>query len=149
MTPRLLLGIVVEGTRIIGRIAASRLGGVDTRGVLVVVTNDANEILLVKARYRTRWSLPGGWVDPGESFVDAASREVAEETGIEVDGEPVLLGELVRTHHVDRIYLARRGGPSVRPTTPWEISAVQWVAAASLPALSSTSVQALALRPRS
>ena len=140
------IAVVVEGLQIVARIAASRFGGDDTRGVLVVVTNERDEILLVKARYRRLWALPGGWVDPGESFEEAAGREVAEEAGIELDGEPVLVGELLRPHHVDRIYVGRAGMASERPTTPWEISAVQWVAPTALPELSKTSLEALALR---
>jgi 8-oxo-dGTP pyrophosphatase MutT (NUDIX family) len=31
------------------------------------------------------WFTPGGGVDPGESLVDAARREVAEETGFRID----------------------------------------------------------------
>jgi len=42
-------------------------------------------VLLVqrgKAPNLGRWSLPGGSIEPGESAIDAATREVAEETGI-------------------------------------------------------------------
>lgn len=40
------------------------------------------EILLVKLTYHKGWLLPGGGVDRGESFLAAASRELAEECGI-------------------------------------------------------------------
>ena len=38
----------------------------------------------------TWWELPGGGIDPGESYVDAAVRELREETGILV--EPAQIG---------------------------------------------------------
>lgn len=31
------------------------------------------------------WSVPGGWLEYGESFQEAARREVAEETGVMID----------------------------------------------------------------
>ncbi|MDG2307067.1 MAG: NUDIX hydrolase [Candidatus Binatia bacterium] len=41
-------------------------------------------VLLVRERSDGRWSLPGGWIDVGESASEAAAREVREETGYEV-----------------------------------------------------------------
>lgn len=53
-----------------------------TLGVRVIVQNPANEILLVQHTYLSGWHLPGGGVDYGEAILDAARREVYEETGI-------------------------------------------------------------------
>jgi ADP-ribose pyrophosphatase YjhB (NUDIX family) len=52
----------------------------DARGV--VLRND--EILLVQERDGAGWSLPGGWVDVGESPSEAVTREVLEESGYRV-----------------------------------------------------------------
>ncbi|WP_412027806.1 NUDIX hydrolase [Deinococcus yunweiensis] len=52
--------------------------------VRVVVLNTAGEVLLTRERADGRWSLPGGWADPGESPREIAVREVREETGREV-----------------------------------------------------------------
>ena len=54
-------------------------GGVVLRG---------EKLLLVRNRRRNdsvEWSTPGGVVDPGETFLEALSREVREETGIRVN----------------------------------------------------------------
>lgn len=146
MTASQLFALLNEAFGIVARIVKSRLGGPDTRGVLVILVDDNDQVLLVKARYRRSWSLPGGWVDPDESFADAACREVAEEGGVELSGEPVFVGALDRSHHIDHIYVGHRGAPSTRPATPWEISAIQWMSPDRIPELSRTSMQALALR---
>lgn len=43
------------------------------------------ELLLMRRSDNGFWSLPGGFVEIGESVVAAARREVAEETGYEVE----------------------------------------------------------------
>ena len=61
-------------------------------GLLVIgseVDGGSEEILLVANRRRggaVEWTPPGGVVDPGEVPLDALTREVVEETGLEVGG---------------------------------------------------------------
>lgn len=46
-----------------------------------VVTNDEGKVLVV-SQHGTSWSLPKGHIDPGENALDAARREIYEESGI-------------------------------------------------------------------
>jgi 8-oxo-dGTP pyrophosphatase MutT (NUDIX family) len=46
-----------------------------------VVVRDGKVLLVHRPRYDD-WTLPKGKLDPGESFQDAALREVEEETGV-------------------------------------------------------------------
>ena len=46
-----------------------------------VVINKKRRVLVVSQR-GTSWSLPKGHIDPGESTLDAAIREIEEESGI-------------------------------------------------------------------
>jgi 8-oxo-dGTP diphosphatase len=46
-----------------------------------VVVRDGRVLLVHRPRYDD-WTLPKGKLDPGESFEDAALREVEEETGV-------------------------------------------------------------------
>jgi 8-oxo-dGTP pyrophosphatase MutT (NUDIX family) len=51
-------------------------------GVKTLVLDETERGLLSKRGDLKRWTLPGGRVDSGESMIDAAIREVEEETGI-------------------------------------------------------------------
>ncbi|GIE84126.1 NUDIX hydrolase [Actinoplanes regularis] len=51
------------------------------------------------------WFTPGGGLEPGESPVEAAARELFEETGLRV--EPVELGESIRHEQAEFSYSGR------------------------------------------
>lgn len=50
-----------------------------------VVTNADGAVLLQRRSDNSRWSVPGGAMELGESIAETAIREVREETGLEVE----------------------------------------------------------------
>jgi ADP-ribose pyrophosphatase YjhB (NUDIX family) len=58
--------------------------------VRCVIFNNNNEILMVKERVDSRWSLPGGWCDVGFTPTEVAEKEAFEEAGIRVKAGRVL-----------------------------------------------------------
>ena len=57
------------------------------RRAFCLVENSRGEVLLIQRGYgkeKGKWSLPGGFVDPGERSKHAAYRETKEETGLVV-----------------------------------------------------------------
>jgi ADP-ribose pyrophosphatase YjhB (NUDIX family) len=117
---------------------------VDVRGA--VFKDD--KILLVKEREDGRWTLPGGWVDVGESPSDAVVREVYEESGYQTNVVK-LLAVYDRNHprhehpplrhHVYKLFFQCEL-LSGSPTESYETSDVDFFAIPDLPELSLTRV---------
>jgi ADP-ribose pyrophosphatase YjhB (NUDIX family) len=69
---------------------------IDVRGAVF----RANELLLVRERLDGGWTMPGGWVDVGDTPSGAVEREVYEESGFKVKARKVI-----------GVYDANRTGP--------------------------------------
>ncbi len=95
------------------------------------------KILLVergKEPLKGYWSIPGGIVETGEKLVEGIRREVAEETGLDV--EPYSMFEIFERimpdaegkaeyHYVLIDYLCRRVGGELAAAS--DVSRVEWV----------------------
>ncbi|MBH1980519.1 NUDIX hydrolase [Candidatus Saccharibacteria bacterium] len=72
---------------------ATRVARPSSAGVILV--NQQDEALLLKAHYKPYWSFPGGWVDDQQTPAQAALRELVEETGISLRAEDITFAYVV------------------------------------------------------
>ncbi len=109
-----------------------------------MIFDDEERVLLMREKSDGRWSLPGGWADPGEAPSVAATREVLEETGYHSSAVK-LIGcwdrELqdnpppLPVHVYKLFFLCRRDG-AVQPPAALETLDVGWFGLGALPPLS-------------
>lgn len=106
-------------------------------GVGLVVVGPDGRVLLGQA-HDGRWELPGGKVDAGEGFEQAAARELVEETALRVDPEAIriLSVQIDAEAGLTRLTAAAvtttaDGVPAV--TEPDKIARWQWFDPADIP----------------
>jgi len=70
-----------------------------------VIDLTGQRILLVRRTDSGRWAVPGGYMEPGETFTEACAREVLEETG-----RHVCVGNLIAVYTSPHVLLQYAGG---------------------------------------
>ena len=132
------------------------VGSADDRVIrvsAVVLRDDAGLILTVRKRGTARFMLHGGKPEPGESTLDTAVRECAEEVGITLDGQ------LMRDLGTFRASAANEAGfdveaavfeyasPVQSPQAAAEIEELRWLDATAQPLPSDLAPLAWAVLP--
>jgi ADP-ribose pyrophosphatase YjhB (NUDIX family) len=125
----------------LGRDSGYATPKVDVRGVIF---DDQERVLLMCEKADGRWSLPGGWADPGEAPSAAVTREILEETGYHSSAVKLIAcwdRELqdnpppLPVHVYKLFFLCRREG-TVQPPAALETLDVGWFNVHALPPLS-------------
>jgi ADP-ribose pyrophosphatase YjhB (NUDIX family) len=125
----------------LGRDSGYATPKIDVRGAIF---DDHERVLLMREKIDGRWSLPGGWADPGDAPSAAVTREILEETGYhssavkliacwdrDLQGNPPPLP----VHVYKLFFLCRRDG-AVQPPAALETLDVGWFDLGVLPPLS-------------
>jgi 8-oxo-dGTP pyrophosphatase MutT (NUDIX family) len=92
---------------------------------MVVVRRGHRFLLTQEQKYGSTWSIPGGRVEPGEHIIQAAQREVLEETGVPVRIDGILRIEHAAADTTARVRVLLVGTPiddTAPKTTPDEES---------------------------
>ena len=111
-------------------------------GIGVILINPEGQVLIGKREgsHAPYWSIPGGYLEPGETFETAAIREVKEETGLDIVN-PVVIGvcnnletyKAEGLHVVSVFLLAKEFSGTLTLMEPTKCSGWQWCDPANLP----------------
>src|SRR5262249_43807952 len=108
-------------------------------GVLIAARTEQGLWMLIRRGDTGQWAMPGGTLEWGETLREAASRELAEETGARVVSLGRLLGVYsapgrdFRFHAVTVVVEAQVTAPEAPPSNPLEVREVRLFADHELP----------------
>lgn len=97
-----------------------------------VITDSDGEVLLTRRRDGDEWVLPGGSVEEAEAPWDAVTREVNEETGLQID-DPRLIGVYVKPRERDLVFVFRAAATGGRLRVSDERDRVAFIDPRQLP----------------
>jgi ADP-ribose pyrophosphatase YjhB (NUDIX family) len=125
----------------LGRDSGYATPKVDVRGAIF---DDEQRVLLTQEKTDGRWSLPGGWADPGDSPSSAVTREVLEETGYRAEAVKLIAcwdREIQQNPpplpvHVYKLFFLCRPGGARQAPAALETLDVGWFGMDELPPLS-------------
>lgn len=119
-----------------------------TVGAVCALQDDDGSVLFLRQPHRRGWSLPGGLLDRGESPADGVTREIREETALDVEvGEPVATLVHPQLRRVDVIFRIRVDGrPEV--TVGGEAKGFRWLRPQEVPEVDDATTDILAALDR-
>ena len=108
-----------------------------TLGVRGMLVSSDEKILLVRHSYHPGWHLPGGGVERGETLVGALKKEILQEVGRNIIGEPSLHGvffnkSVSKRDHV-AVFVCRTFEDVQNNKTSWEIAESAFFSINALP----------------
>lgn len=108
-----------------------------TLGARAVVHDVDRGVLLIRHTYSKGWQLPGGGVERGETALAALARELREEAGVEMRGDPALHGLFFNRAVSDRdhvaVYRVTEFAVVEEKRPDWEIAEARFFPLGALP----------------
>lgn len=111
-----------------------------TVGSVVLLRDEQDRLLMLRQPGNRGWSLPGGLINKREAPIDAAARELREETGVKLPPEQLkqaVPSSMVnpRTQQVDCVFTATVPSEVRIDPDPVEVLEARWYAIDQLPPL--------------
>ncbi len=122
----------------LGTVASSMVGGPSSRGGVAILIDHTGRMLMVQARYRRTWTLPGGFLQPNEDPELGIRRELTEEVAFPVDAPtPPLMLKLHRRHHEEHVAVQQldRAVAIKLHIVTWELRTMRWCRPDQMPPL--------------
>jgi len=105
-------------------------------GVSVIVRDSNGQILVGKRRSPPHlWCLPCGFIESSENFLEAAHREVAEETGLTIRVQSVVnvVSNVIHPHRATLVIVLLADSLSERAHPGDDITEIDWITSSFIP----------------